>query len=169
MDKHLASLFRSLIDALKDEMESHTRLLDAIREETQALRNNRLPEIFDIGIRKGDAFQEAEAAMQRRLDAVAAISARLGLEDPVSFTQLAACADVQTRQILTGYREKFADIIESIKSANETNRQIIASTLDHIYNGIQFIRNISAPLPHYDRHGQIRAENAHGGILSQAG
>jgi len=29
------------------------RLLDVIREEAQALRDNKLPEVIDIGIRKG--------------------------------------------------------------------------------------------------------------------
>ena len=85
MDKQLASLFQFLIDALKDEIESHTRLLDVIREETQALRDSRLPEVLDIGIRKGDAFRQSEAAAQRRVEAVTAIIACLGLEDLLSF------------------------------------------------------------------------------------
>jgi flagellar biosynthesis/type III secretory pathway chaperone len=169
MDKQIASLFQFLIEALKDEIESHARLLDVIREETQALRQSRLPEVLDIGGRKGEAFRQADTAVQRRMEAVAKIIAHLGLEDPVSFMQLAACADVKTRQILTGYREKFADIIRNIESANETNRRIIALTLDHVSHNIDFIRNITASLPNYDRHGQINAGSMQGGLLSQAG
>jgi hypothetical protein len=103
------------------------------------------------------------------METAAAIGVFLDFTAPVSFNQLASFADVQTRQILTGYREKFADIMRNIKSANETNRLVIFSTLDHIQSGIQFIRNITAPMPHYDRHGQIRSAGANGAILSQAG
>ena len=169
MDKQLASLFQFLIDALKDEIETHTRLLDVIREETQALLDSRLPEVLDIGIRKGDAFRQSEAAGERRVEAVAAIIACLGLEDLLSLVELAAYADAATRQFLTGFREKYSDIVRRIESANETNRQIIALTLAHVSHNIHFIQNIIAPLPNYDRHGQIGAGSLQGGLLSQAG
>jgi hypothetical protein len=169
MDKQLASLFQFLIDALKDELESHTRLLDVIREETQALLDSRLPEVLNIGIRKGDAFRQSEAAAERRVEAVAAIIACLGLEDLLSLGELAAYADASTRQFLTGFREKYSDIVRRIESANETNRRIIALTLAHVTHNIHFIRNITASLPNYDRHGQIGAGSLQGGLLSQAG
>jgi flagellar biosynthesis/type III secretory pathway chaperone len=167
MDKY--SLFQPLIDALKDETESHARLLDIIRGETRVLRESRLSEVLDIGIRKGDAFRQAEAATQRRVEAVAKIGAHLGLENPVSFMRLAACADAQTRQILTDHRGNFTDIIRNIETANETNRQIIALTLDHVSHHIHFIQLLTASQPNYDQYGQINAGSSQGGLISQAG
>ena len=169
MDKHLASLFRFLIVALKDEFESHARLLDVIREETQALRDSRLPEVVDIGIRKSDVFRQSEASVRRRADAVTNIIAYLHLEDSLPFAELASYADAPTRQSLTGYRNKIADIACHIKSANETNRQIIALTLNQVSNNIIFIRSITASLPNYDRRGQISARSLQGELISQAG
>jgi flagellar biosynthesis/type III secretory pathway chaperone len=169
MDKQLAFLFQFLIDALKDELESFARLLDVIREETQALRDNKLPEVIDIGIRKGNAFRQSEAAVQRRVDAVIKINAYLSIEDSLPFVELAPYTDAATRQILTGYRDRFADIVHRIKSANETNRQIIALTLAQVSNNIKFIRNMTASLPNYDRHGQISARSLQGEVISRAG
>jgi flagellar biosynthesis/type III secretory pathway chaperone len=169
MDKHLASLFRFLIVALKDEFESHVRLLDVIREETQALRDSRLPEVIDIGIRKSDVFRQSEASVRRRANAVTNIIAYLHLEDSLPFAELASYADAPTRQSLTGYRNKVTDIAGHIKSANETNRQIIALTLNQVSNNLFFIRCIAASLPNYDRRGQISAQSLQGELISQAG
>lgn len=169
MDNQITSLFNFLIDNLKDEIESHASLLYVIRQETKTLCDCRLPEFLDIGVRKGDAFRQSEAAMQRRVEAVTRITAYLGLEDPLSFVELAAYADVAIRQTLTGYRKEYADIVHRIKSANEANRQIIALTLTNVINNIHFIQNITVPLPKYDRHGQISARSLHGELISQAG
>src|SRR5512133_3638591 len=122
MDKQLASLFHFLIDALKDEIENHARLLDVIREETQTLRDSRLSDVLEIGTRKGDAFRQSEAAMQRRMEAVTKIAAHLRLAESLpSFNELAPYADETTRKILTDYRDKFTYIVRGIKVANETN------------------------------------------------
>jgi flagellar biosynthesis/type III secretory pathway chaperone len=169
MDRVLASLYKRLIHALDDELQNHARLLEIILEETQALRKSRLPEILDVGTRKGDAFRQSEEAAQRRAEAVVQIVAHLGLESPVSFVQMAAYADVATRQVLIGYREKFADIVRRIEEANEINRQIIALTLAHVSNNLNFIHNISSSIPNYDQHGQIKAGNLQGRLISQAG
>lgn len=169
MDKQLASLYQLLIDALKDEIENHTRLLDVIHEETQTLRDCRLLEILDIGICKDDAFRQSQAALQRRLEAITKITASLGFNVPLSFSELAAHADVATRQILIGYRKIFTNIIRQIKSANEANRQIIAMTLAHTTNNIHYIQKITASLPNYDRHGQFSARSLQGEFISRAG
>jgi flagellar biosynthesis/type III secretory pathway chaperone len=167
MDKY--SLYSPLIEALKDEIESHACLLDIIRAETRALKENRLSEVLDIGAKKNDAYMQTLAAAHRRMETFNRVVARLGFETPVTFMQLAVCADVQTRQILMDHREIFADILHGIGNANEANRQIIASTLAHIKHHIHFIRTITATMPHYDQHGQIREGNLHGGLISQAG
>jgi flagellar biosynthesis/type III secretory pathway chaperone len=170
MDKQLASLFHFLIDALKDEIENHARLLDVIREETQTLRDGRLSEVLDIGIRKGDAFRQSEAAMQRRMEAVTKITAHLCLAESLpSFIKLAPYADETIREILTDYRDKFADIVRGIKIANETNSQMIALTLAHVSRDMDFMMNMAASLPNYDRHGQMSARGLQGEFISQTG
>ncbi len=170
MGKQIASLFHFLIDALRDEIESHARLLDVIREETQTLRESRLLEVLDIGIRKGAAFRQSEAAMRRRTDAVSSIAACLHLEKSLpSFVELAPYADDTTRKILTGYRDKFAEIVRGLKSANEANRQTIAVTLAHVSSDIDFMMNIAASLPNYDRYGQVSARSLQGEFISQTG
>ncbi|MFH1081239.1 MAG: flagellar protein FlgN [Pseudomonadota bacterium] len=168
-DKVLASLFQRLIHALDDELQSHAHLLEIILEETQALRKGRLPEILDVGAKKGDAFRQSEAAAHKRAETIAKIVAHMGLEASVSFVQMAACADIATRQVLTRYREKFADIVNRIEEANEINRQIIALTLAHVSNNLNFIHNISSSIPNYDQQGQIKAGNLQGRLISQAG
>jgi flagellar biosynthesis/type III secretory pathway chaperone len=169
MDKALASLYKLLIHALDIELQSHAHLLEIILEETQALRRSRLPEVLDIGAKKGDAFRQSEAAAHRRAEALVPIIAHLGLEATVSFVQMAAYADVTTRQVLTEYREKFADIVRRIEEANEINRRIIELTLAHVSNNLNFIYNISSSIPNYDQHGQIKAGNLQGRLVSQAG
>jgi hypothetical protein len=168
-EKQLASLFQFLVVAVKNEIENHTRLMGVIHEETQALRDSRLPDILNIGICKSDAFQLSRAAMQRRVEAVSKITACLGFTDPLPFVELAAYADAATRQILIGYREIYANMIRQIKNANEANRQLIALTLSHVANNIHHIQNITGSLPNYDRRGQISARTLQGGFISKAG
>lgn len=169
MDKQLASLYGSLIHILDEELRCHERLLKVILEETQALRKGRLPGILDVGASKSDAFRKSEAAAHQRTESVGRIIAHIGVEAPVSFFQMAAYADVATRQVLTGYREKFADIVRRIEEANEINRQIITLTLAHINKNINFINNISSSISNYDHHGQVKAGNLQGRLISRAG
>ena len=168
MDKR-AYLYKSLLQTLDEEMQYHERLLELIHEETLVLRKSFLPEILDISTRKGEAYRQSEAVVQRRVECIDSIIAYLGLEPPVSFAQLTACADVATRQILTGYREKFADIVCRIEKTNETNRQTIELTLAHVSNNLNFIHSISSSIPNYDHHGQIKAGKLQGRLISQAG
>ena len=168
MDKR-ALLYKSLLRTLEEEVQHHERLLELIHEETLVLRKSLLPEILDITARKGEAYRQSEAAVQRRVESIDGIIAYLGLENPLSFSQLAACTDVATRQILIGYREKFTDIVCRIEKTNEINRQIIALTLAHVSNNLNYIHSISSKIPNYDHHGQIKAGNLQGRLISQAG
>jgi flagellar biosynthesis/type III secretory pathway chaperone len=169
MDKQIASLYKSLLHTMNEELQCHERLSDLIHEETLVLRQSRLPDILDINARKAEAYRQSEAAAQRRVESIDRIVACLGLENPVSFAQLTACADVATRQILIGYREKFADMVRHIEKTNEINRQIITLTLAHVSNNLNFIHSISSSIPNYDQRGQIKAGNLQGRLISQAG
>ena len=169
MENQINSLFNCLIDTLKDEIESHTHLLDVIREETKTLGDCRMLEFLDVGVRKGNAFRQSQAAMQRRVDAVNGIIVFFGHEDPISFGELVAYADVTIGGILNSYQKKYADIVRRIKIANNVNRQIIALTLTNVINNIHFIQNITVSLPNYNQYGQIGARNLHGKLVSQAG
>jgi flagellar biosynthesis/type III secretory pathway chaperone len=165
----LASLYRTLIENLDDELKIHGHLLETIHEETQVLKKNRLHEIVEIGVAKDNALRHSEAAARRRMEIIAKIIRHLNLEEPVTFIQLAAYADPATRQELTGYREKFADIVGRIEDTNEINRQIIGATLAHVRNNLNFLNNISSLLPNYDQYGQIKAGNLQGRFISKAG
>ena len=168
-EQTLDALYKRLMMTLNAEIQTHARLLKIILEETQVLRKSRLSDIVDIGAAKEKAFRESETAAHLRAEAVGYIIAHLGLDEPVSFVQLAAYADIATRQELTGYREKFADLVRRIEDANEVNRQIIALTLAHVSTNINFIHSISSSIPNYDQHGQIKAGNLQGRLISQAG
>lgn len=169
MDNQLASLYSSLLHILDEELRCHQHLLEVINEETQVLRNSRLTEILEISAAKEDAFHQSEAATQKRVESVERIITHMGIEVPVAFVHLAAHADAATRQILTGYREKFADIIHHIEKTNEINRQMITLTLAHINKNITFINNISSTISNYDHQGQMKAGNLQGRLISRAG
>jgi flagellar biosynthesis/type III secretory pathway chaperone len=168
-DNRLTSLFRFLIDTLKDEIENHNCLLDIIREEAQSLRESRMPAILDIGLRKGEALRQSEAARQRRMAAATNIFSYLRLDESLPLSELMPYADITNRKILTDYRDKFSDIVRHIKNENEANRQIIALTLSNVADIITFIMNITASLPHYDRQGQISARRLRGEFISRTG
>lgn len=167
MDKH--SLYSPLIESLKDEIEIQGRLLEVLYGESRLLSQNRLPDILDMGIQKGVALRQAEAAAHRRTQVMKQTAVRLGLEAPVSLTRLAACADAHTRQILTDCQEKIAGLIARIADTNEANRRMIALTLAHVNHHIEFLRRISVARPLYDRQGHIPNGDLHGGFISHAG
>lgn len=169
MNNETTLLYRSLLHQMAAELQIHEDLLDCIDRETRTMRRGKLTEILDVGVMKEKAMRNSEAAMRQRTFCMRQIIAHLGLQEPVGFAQVVAHADLETRQELTDCREKIADITGRIGNINEINRQTITSMLDHVGKNIRFINNISSSLPNYDRHGQIRAGNLQGRMLSKAG
>lgn len=169
MNKDLDLLYKSLHLSMEQEYERYGELLEAIEEESKSLISCNATDILDFNSRNDRLLLSVRMASEIRMGAIKKITARLHLEEPVTMGQLIAHAQANTRQNLIACKEKFADLILKIRQTNNLNRELIAASLSHINNTMNYINSLTCPLPNYDRHGQIRAGNLQYRLISQAG
>jgi flagellar biosynthesis/type III secretory pathway chaperone len=169
MNKDLDFLYNSLLLSMGQECEHYEELLKAIKEETHVLKKSNLPDILEFNTRKERLLLSLNMASEMRMSAVKKIVSHLNLDEPVSMTQLIAYAQDHTRQNLTDYQEKFADMIAKIKKMNDHNKTLITFLLSHIGNTLNYINSITSSCPNYDQCGQVKARNLQGRLISQEG
>jgi flagellar biosynthesis/type III secretory pathway chaperone len=169
MNKDLDLLYASLSLSMEQEYERYQELLEAIKEESKSLISCTAADIVNFNSRNDRLLLSVKMASEIRMSAIDKIASCLHLDEPVTMAQLIAHARVSTRQNLIECKEKFADLILKIRQANNLNRELIAASLSHINNTLNYISCLRCPLPNYDRHGQIRAGNLQSRLISQAG
>lgn len=169
MNKDLDLLYKSLVLSMEQEYERYRELLEAVGVESKTLISCTAADILDFNSRNDRLLLSVRMAAEIRANAVTKITSCLHLEEPVAMGQLIAHAPANTRQILIDCKEKFADLILEIRETNNLNRELIASSLSHINNTLNYINSLTCPVPNYDRQGQIRAGNLQSRLISQAG
>jgi hypothetical protein len=169
MNKDLDLLYNSLYLSMEQEHERYQELLEAIEGESKTLISCTATDIIDFNSRNERLLLSVKMASEIRMNAIKKITSCLHLDEPVTMAQLIAHAQVRTRQNLIDCKEKFADLILKIRKTNNLNRELIAASLSHINNTMNYISSLTSPLPNYDRHGQIRAGNLQSRLISQAG
>jgi hypothetical protein len=169
MNKDLDLLYKSLYLSMEQEYERYQELFEAIEEESKTLISCTATDIIDFNSRNDRLLLSVQMASEIRMSAIKKITSCLHLDGTVTMGQLIAHAQVNTRQNLIDCKEKFADLVLKIRQTNSLNRELIAASLSHINNTLNYISNLTSPLPNYDRHGQIRAGNLQSRLISQAG
>jgi flagellar biosynthesis/type III secretory pathway chaperone len=169
MNKDLDFLYKSLYLSMEQEYECYRELLEAIEEEATALINCTSKDIIDFNSRNERLLLSVKMAADIRMNAIKKITSYLHLDEPVTMGQLIAYAQDNIRQNIIDYKEKFADMILKIRRTNNHNRELIAASLSHINNTLNYIDSLTCPSPNYDRNGQIKAGNLHSRLISEAG
>lgn len=169
MQKDIDTLYQSLVGCLEEEYNQYQDLLKLLREEALIIKKSTLEHILESNARKEIIVLSLNMTAEMRLKAIKEISAYLKFTEPASMTQIIASARDNTRQILLDYQEKFADVIDKTKKVNEDNKNMISFSLSHIRNTFNYINSLIATNQNYNHHGQIKAENLHGRLISQAG
>ena len=169
MNKDLDFLYNSLLLSMGQEYEHYQELLKTIEEESHILKKSNLADILDFNTKKERGLLSLSMATEMRLIAIKKIARHLNLDEPVSMTQLIAYAKNQTRQNLIQYQEKFSDLILQIQRINESNKSLIAFSISHLSNTLNYINSLTSSHSNYDRYGQIRAGNLQGRLISQEG
>lgn len=169
MDKDLDFLYKSLYLSMEQEYERYQELLEAIEEEASTLISCTSTDIIDFNTRNERLLLSVKMATEIRMNAIKKITSCLQLDEPVTMGQLIAYAGDKTRQNLIDYKEKFADLILRIEKTNNHNRALIAASLSHINNTLNYINSLTCSSPNYDRHGQFKAGNLQSRLISEAG
>jgi flagellar biosynthesis/type III secretory pathway chaperone len=169
MSNDLDFLYKSLYLSLEQEYERYQELFEAIQKEANLLISGDSKDIIDFNSKNERLLLSAGMASEIRLDAINKITSCLHLEEPLTMGQLIAYAPANIRQTLIEYKEKFADMILKIQKTNNRNRDVIAVSISHINNTINYIDSLTCTNPNYDRHGQIRAGNLQSRLISEEG
>jgi flagellar biosynthesis/type III secretory pathway chaperone len=169
MDQDLDNLYKSLYLSIEQEYERFQELLDAVEEEASKLISCTLGDISAFNSRNERLLLSVKMASDFRMSAINKITSRLHLDTPPTMGQLITYAPDKTRQNLIDYKEKFTDLILRIQTANNHNRELISASLSHINNTLNYIDSLTCSYPHYNYHGQIRAGNLHGRLISELG
>ncbi len=169
MNKDLDYLYNSLLLAMGQEYERYQELLKTIEEETVILKKSVLAEILNCNTKKEMVLLSLNMALDIRTSAVNKIAAHLHINEPVSMSEIIACAQDHIRQNLMDYQEKFADLISKINKININNKHLITFSLTNVNNTISYINSLTSSYLNYNPAGQIKAGNLHGRLISQAG
>lgn len=169
MQKDVDSLYQSLLSCLEQEYIQYQELLKSLEEEALIIKKSSLEHILESNARKEVIVLSLNMAAEMRINAVKELSSQLKFSKPASLTQIIASTNGDIRQNLMDYQEKFAGIINQTKKANENNKNMISFSLSHIRNTFNYINSLIASNQNYDHQGQIKAENLHGRLISQAG
>jgi hypothetical protein len=154
---------------MEQEYGRYQELLEAIEEEAKILISCTSTDIIDFNSRNERLLLSVKAASEIRTNAIKKIASSLHLDEPVTMAQLIAYAQDKTRQNLIDFKEKFADLILKIEKTNNHNRELIAASLSHINNTLNYIGILTCSNPNYDRQGRIRAGNLQSRLISEAG
>lgn len=154
---------------MEQEYERYQELLQAIEEEASTLISCTSADIIDFNTRNERLLLSVRMATEIRMNAIKKITSCLQLDEPVTMGQLIAYAGDKTRQNLIDYKEKFADLILRIEKTNNHNRTLIAASLSHINNTLNYINSLTCSSPNYDRYGQFKAGNLQSRLISEAG
>jgi flagellar biosynthesis/type III secretory pathway chaperone len=169
MNKDLEFLYHSLLLAMAQEYENYQELLKAIEEEANTLKKCILTDILACNAKKETVLFSIHVATELRTSAINKITAHLDIDKPLSLSQIIAHAPNLLGKKLTEYQEKFAGLIALIDKANRKNKNLVTFSLSYINNTIYYINSLTSSYPNYNPAGQIKAENLHGRLISQAG
>jgi flagellar biosynthesis/type III secretory pathway chaperone len=169
MQKDMDTLYESLLIALGQEYGQYEALRKALKDESAILKKTSLEHILENNARKEAIVLSLNMTAGMRRKAVDTLAAGFHLDEPVSLTTIIERAPISTRQILSDYQEKFADIMEQVQKLNEANKNLISFSLTHVRNTFNYINSLVCSNPNYDHHGQIKAGNLQGRLISQAG
>jgi flagellar biosynthesis/type III secretory pathway chaperone len=169
MNKDLNFLYKSLFLSLEQEYEHYRELFAAIKKEANILISGTSNDIIDFNSINERLLLSVRMASEIRLDAIQRIASCLHLDEPVTMGQLIAYAPENVRQNLIDYKAKFADMILKIQKTNNRNRELVAASISHINNTLNYIDSLTCTNPNYDHHGQIRARKLQSRLISEAG
>jgi hypothetical protein len=169
MNKDLDYLYNLLLIAMGQEYERYQELLKTVEEETEILKKCVLTDILDCNVKKERVLLSTNMSLEMRMSALNKIAVHLHLDKPVFMTQIITSAQNQFRKNLIDYQEKFADLIKQINKVNESNKRLITFSLSQVSNTISYINSLTSAYLNYSPSGQIKAENLHGRLISQAG
>lgn len=169
MSKDLDQLYRSLLLALGQECEHYQELLQTVTAEEAILIGGGLDEIVDFNAKNERLLLSLKMAAEMRVNATRQLAEALHLDESVTMTRLVAGAEGVTRKNLIACREKFAELLAAIKMGNDRNRDLIAVSLLHVNNTMNFINNLNSSSANYNRQGQRGAGNLQGRLISKAG
>jgi hypothetical protein len=169
MQQDINLLYESFVLSLGQEYEQYKALLKILKEESLIMKKSSLENILENNAQKEAIVISLNMASEIRGKAAEKIASYFNLDKPVSMTKIISHALDNTRQILLDYQEKFADVTAKVKKLNEDNKNMITFSLTHVRNTFNYINSLVATNPHYNHHGQIKAENLQGRLISQAG
>jgi hypothetical protein len=169
MNRDLDFLYNSLLLAMGQEYEHYQELLNALQHETHLFKSSTLTDILEFNKGKEFLLLSINMAEATRMDIIKKILSVLKLDEPASMSQLVAHAQNNVRQNLVDYQEKFADIVSSIKTITDKNKDLIHALLSRTKKTINYINVLTSNNPNYNQYGQIKAGNLQGRLISQEG
>jgi flagellar biosynthesis/type III secretory pathway chaperone len=170
MSKDLDSLYDSLIDILRREIEVYREIQEVIQSEKRILMKPSLDELHESNARKETWILKAKLLEEVRGNIVRKIALALGLaEEKVTLSALVSGAGDHRREALRECQSTLGSLFQGIRDLNERNKVLIDTSLVFLKNSLGFINDLVSPRTGYLGTGRIKAANRNGKILSVEG
>lgn len=162
-----ASKMAELIRLLNQETDLYRSLHTVLHREQDAAVLSDLDLLAKTAGEKEHLISDLRQKEKRRCQIVAALAAELGIAGrEVTLTSIANAAGEPYAGRLQRINIEFRDVINSLQTANERNRELVEHSLALLRGSFNLLNDLTAPGTIYYRSGNIRNSKSTGNCIS---
>jgi len=167
----LGFLYNRLLANLDHEWSVQQSLLQLLEEERVALTQASTEAIEDTNARKESLIlkeKENDAARRDIIEQIRVIAGGEHQKMTLSFLATAA-PDEATAKRLKNYQQTLPHLVNTIRTHNRRNRELIHAALADTQGALQLIRSMVSPAMNYQKTGRFSTNAVQGTLIHQEG
>jgi len=168
--KDMNTLYDSLLDILRREIEVYREILEIIQEERRILLRPSLGGLDESNARKETWILKARLLEEVRMNLVERLAAELGVPvDEANLSALASAASEGRAEMLRECQSVLKALFQGLRDLNQRNRALIDTSLQFLRDTAGFLNEILSPKTGYSGTGELKTVNRNGKILCVEG
>ena len=162
-----ASKLEQLIRLLNQEIELYRSMQEVVDREKEAAVRSDLDALQATAIAKEHLISDLQTKEGLRRQIVADLAIELGIPgQDVTLTSIFQASDEPHAGRLKCIKKDFYDVIESLQTASESNRQLVEHSLALLRGSFNLLNELVAPGAVYYRTGNIQSSKSTGCRIS---
>lgn len=164
------SIFISLIDILKKELDVYEELKRTIIYEKRILKKSSLEELNHNNALKENIILKARMLGEARTTVLKKIARNLDLEAKnLKLTQIAGYASPEQRKEIEEIRDNLSIVSREVNALNAANKDLLDASLGNIKSSLDFINSIISSESIYMESGRMKSGHRNGTFLHKVG
>lgn len=170
MNNELKSLYNSLLDVLKNEIDVYRELHKLFLNEKVFLVKSSMDELCKNSSKKETCVLKTKMLEEVRTNLAEKIFKLLDIDKKdMNFSKLLSYGDDAQRQELTECQLSLRFLLAEINKLNKRNKLLLDSSLIYVQKSIDFINQLICPSSSYLSTGKLKSNNMNGKIVCWEG